>query len=1273
MQSNVNVNVNDTYHVCTINVWGLQNDEKRTKVYLWLQENKYDIVFLQETHCTEKDKVRFNNGWDGEIYHSVTDSSHAKGVAIAISKKFACNVTKYNADSDGRRILLNVEYDGNTTTFVNMYAPNKAKDRKTFFSRCIKWVSKYRADTNSLILGGDMNCCLNDNDRSTDTHLHDNSRITYAKLIEQLGLIDCWKSEKNCKTSDHYTWCNHDNSVKSRLDYIFCSQEGNCKINEVKLKTVISAEKGKRVTDHKAVIVAFVKDSGRNRGPGYWKMNVQYLEDKEYITGINGIVENVQAEYMYSDICKRVVWDIAKIKIKEFSIRYCKTKAYQKRNRISELEKKLNSDCTFSKEARCTLESELDVLYTNKAKGAQIRSRAEWTEQGEKNSKYFLGLENSRQKTNVINAVNMGGKEETSTTGIMKCISEFYGTLYKSDCISDECIDRYLSDIVLPHKLLDEKRQQCEGKISENEVREVLGKMKKGKAPGSDGLPIEFYLAFWDKLKHLFCIMVSETADEGQLPSSTRHAIISLIHKKGDRKLLGNYRPISLTNTDYKIIAFVLANRLQGVLNTIIHQDQSGYIKGRYIGNNVRLVLDIYELCELEEREGALLMLDYQKAFDTLEWNFLYKVLSKFNFGNEFISWVKVLYDEPTFAVKNNGWISKKQRMYRGVRQGCPLSALLFVIAVEILGIEIRHNQCIKGFVVEETEHKISQYADDGIIMVSDTNSILVALDTVKAFSKVAGPKLNMQKVEGVWMGPLKHRMPNDYGGIKWTDGPVRCLGIYLGHDKHECDVKNWYEKLAQIDKLLQQWRRRNLSILGKVTIVKALALPKITYCAQLISPPEGFIVELDKVIKSFMSLRKQRLNVNTAIGTLENGGINFPDVECTFRSHKAAWVSRLLNTNCHSKGIVNYWCKKIGVDFDTIMKCNFMSVEEASIIRKIPKFYQEVLIAFNACKTVRPVADCTPNEVASDIIWGNQRYKHGGECLWIKSWIDSGIMYIKDIIDQQGKFLNEACMLNKLNRKCNWISEYVIVKKSCKNVEKKSIMLAGAQVNVKNKMETMYVKDKNYEIVDRKSNFYYDILRNQKFVRPYMQKVWCKELKLECLEYHETWSNIYVYNVRKIPLTKLAEFKYKVLSGILPCGYILSKWKKDIPSHCVVCKIKEDIQHMLYGCRKVNCIWETVGKAIHVDLQWKHIVLGYYQYQNVTTKSLNCLLSTVAYSIFKANNQCKWKGIDYQHYDVKHKVLADLKYFMSMQQYFDKTYISSNLLENVISNLNNN
>ena len=179
-----------------------------------------------------------------------------------------------------------------------------------------------------------------------------------------------------------------------------------------------------------------------------------------------------------------------------------------------------------------------------------------------------------------------------------------------------------------------------------------------------------------------------------------RYTYISgyIIVQKGEKDMLQNYRPISLTNYDYKIIAFSLFARMQTVIYKLISNYQTAYIKSRSIGNNIKLVRDLIDYCEEFKIPGIILSLDFEKAFDTINWEFMFQCLKKFDFGPNFINWVKTLYYDPNMVVKNNGFISKKIKLQRGLRQGCPLSAIIFILCVEILALEISNNENIKGF-----------------------------------------------------------------------------------------------------------------------------------------------------------------------------------------------------------------------------------------------------------------------------------------------------------------------------------------------------------------------------------------------------------------------------------------------------------------------------------------------------------------------------------------------------------------------------------------------
>jgi hypothetical protein len=255
-------------------------------------------------------------------------------------------------------------------------------------------------------------------------------------------------------------------------------------------------------------------------------------------------------------------------------------------------------------------------------------------------------------------------------------------------------------------------------------------------------------------------------------------------------------------------------------------------------------------------------------------------------------------------------------------------------------------------------------------------------------------------------------------------------------------------------------------------------------------------------------------------------------------------------------------------------------------VLKKIPEFYQDVILAYNNCKTIDSTLGCQPFEIITDVIWGNERYMYKGKCIYLKRWIDSNILYVRDIIGSDGKVCDTTTILAKLENKSNWISEYHLVKSACKIVEVKDLSQLVKHVNVKKINLNIYVKGTSHNILDKRCNFYYDVLRNYKFKYPYMQKVWCRQLELDSLNFQHTWQCIYNIKIQKMPLKKLAEFNYKLLNGTLPCGYMLNKWKPEISSNCNVCKEIENVQHMIYECEKVKDIWKVVGTSLKVNIR---------------------------------------------------------------------------------------
>ena len=204
------------------------------------------------------------------------------------------------------------------------------------------------------------------------------------------------------------------------------------------------------------------------------------------------------------------------------------------------------------------------------------------------------------------------------------------------------------------------QKQSCEGVLSDAECAKALLNMKNNKSPGSDGLTTEFYKIFWRDLRKYYTDSINYSYEMGSLTQLQKQGIINVIPKK-DKELtnLNNWRPLSLLNTDYKIATKTIANRIKDVLPTIIQDSQTGFMKNRYIGENIRLIYDTIDYVNEHNKPGLLFFADFEKAFDSLDHTFMLNCLSHFNFGNSLKRWIEVFYNDISGCVSNNGHMSE--------------------------------------------------------------------------------------------------------------------------------------------------------------------------------------------------------------------------------------------------------------------------------------------------------------------------------------------------------------------------------------------------------------------------------------------------------------------------------------------------------------------------------------------------------------------------------------------------------------------------------------
>jgi len=312
-----------------------------------------------------------------------------------------------------------------------------------------------------------------------------------------------------------------------------------------------------------------------------------------------------------------------------------------------------------------------------------------------------------------------------------------------------------------------------------------------------------------------------------------------LIPKK-DKSLcyIKNWRPISLLNCAYKIAAKSIANRIKRTLPLVIVSDQTGFQKNRFIGENITLSNSILSYTDIEKIPGLLLFIDFEKAFDTLEWSLIENTLKYYNFGGSLVLWIKLFYTDISSSIQNNGWSSDFFNLGRGVPQGCPLSPYLFILCTEILGAAVRQDKLIRSIQISENEYKISQYADDTMLILDSTKS-----STERSFlllnilAKLSGLKVNYEKTKALWIGSFQNRTDKleINQNIKWSSWKVKALGVWFSISKEEAVMLNYQEKKEKISKILSCWQLRRLTLLRKVTGIKSLAACHLCHLCNLI------------------------------------------------------------------------------------------------------------------------------------------------------------------------------------------------------------------------------------------------------------------------------------------------------------------------------------------------------------------------------------------------------------------------------------------------------
>ena len=583
------------------------------------------------------------------------------------------------------------------------------------------------------------------------------------------------------------------------------------------------------------------------------------------------------------------------------------------------------------------LENKLSHIIKVAARNRKADLRAELANRGERLGGIWSAINKEKKPRNPIYRLKIPGSNplqyKRSSKRMAELAKNYHDDLQKQDIriqSSEERerdIETTLRVIPNPQQLEDPQRTEMSKKITTEQVQKALHSAKNNTSTGMDGCPYELWKAL-DK-HHLekekrnqisFDInktltRVFQDIQQFGLEKETTFALgwMCPIYKKKDQTEISNYRPITLLNTDYKLLTKVLAQQLLENIEHMVHPDQAGFIPKRSIFNNIRLAQTIIKYAELTNEDGAIVALDQEKAYDKIRHDYLWKTLERFHVPLTFINTVKELYTNAHTRVAINGMLSTPYKVTRGVRQGDPLSCALFDLAIEPLACKLREDQTLEGINIPGIENKIivSMFADDTNIFLGKNDRMDHVQNILNEWCQTSGAKFNIDKMEIIPIGSEAHRHRiittrkinqndhtplNDHIKIARDGDAVRSLGAWIGNNTNL--KAPWEPILDNIDKLLKFWGKSNPTLTGRKLIIQAVIGGRTQFLTKAQGMPTEVEKALNKMAKDFIweGCTVPRIAMGNLHQTIEEGGLNLLNIKARNDAIEIMWIKTYLD-----------------------------------------------------------------------------------------------------------------------------------------------------------------------------------------------------------------------------------------------------------------------------------------------------------------------------------------------------------------------------------------